>query len=178
MNIRYRITLTSEERSQLQAMVQGGQAPVRKVKRAQILLAAARGSSDERIAANVAVGTSTVFRTKRRFVEEGLEPDIVESHPCGDLWSLPCGIQSVIHHPDGPSVGITPGSVLWTLSCIAAANMTCRMCGPPRGGGGTTTTSRGFCASRQLPLLVGVLKVDATRSAIAVSSSPGCVGTT
>ena len=43
---------------------------MRKVKRAQILLAAARGWSDARIAANVAVGTSTVYWTKRRFVEE------------------------------------------------------------------------------------------------------------
>jgi transposase len=79
MNIRYRITLSSEERAQLQALVQGGRASVRKVKRAQILLAAARGSSDERIAANVAVGTSTVFRTKRRFVEEGLEAALSEA---------------------------------------------------------------------------------------------------
>ena len=78
MNIRYRITLLSEERAQLQALVQAGRAPVRKVKRAQILLAAARGSSDERIAANVSVGTSTVYRTKRRFVEEGLEQALSE----------------------------------------------------------------------------------------------------
>ena len=31
MNIRYRITLSSEERSHLQALVQRGNAPVRKV---------------------------------------------------------------------------------------------------------------------------------------------------
>ena len=50
MNVRYRITLSSEERAQLHLLVQGGQGPVRRVKRAQILLAAARGSRDERIA--------------------------------------------------------------------------------------------------------------------------------
>jgi transposase len=39
------------------------------VKRAQILLAADGGASDAAIAVNVGVGESTVYRTKRRFVE-------------------------------------------------------------------------------------------------------------
>jgi hypothetical protein len=43
---------------------------VRKIKRAQILLAADQGSTDEAIGSNVAVGTSTVYRTKLHFVEE------------------------------------------------------------------------------------------------------------
>jgi transposase len=73
MNVRYRITLTSDEREQLSALVQGGKGRFRRLKRAQILLAAASGSSDGAISKNVAVGTSTVYRTKRRFVEEGLE---------------------------------------------------------------------------------------------------------
>ena len=50
----------------------------RRLKRAQILLAASAGSSDEAIAKNVVVGTSTVYRTKRRFVEEGLEAALSE----------------------------------------------------------------------------------------------------
>ncbi|HTQ41966.1 MAG TPA: IS630 family transposase [Polyangiaceae bacterium] len=78
MNVRYRVTLSSEERTQLQALVQGGKGPVRRLKRAQVLLAADRRSSDEQIALNVSVGTSTVYRTKRRFVEEGLEPALRE----------------------------------------------------------------------------------------------------
>jgi transposase len=78
MNVRYRITLTSEEREELRALVQGGKASVRRLKRAQILLAAAARSSDDTIAANVSVGTSTVYRTKRRFVEEGLEAALSE----------------------------------------------------------------------------------------------------
>src|SRR4030095_1957885 len=45
----------------------------RKLKRAQILMAADAGSSDEEIARAVAVGGSTVYRTKRRFVEGNLE---------------------------------------------------------------------------------------------------------
>ena len=46
---------------------------MRKLKRAQILLAAERGETEARIASAVSVGTSTVYRTKRRFVEQGLE---------------------------------------------------------------------------------------------------------
>jgi len=78
MNIRYRVTLRAEEREELRTLVQGGKGPVRRLKRAQVLLAAASGSSDEAIARNVSVGTSTVYRTKRRFVEEGLEAALSE----------------------------------------------------------------------------------------------------
>lgn len=78
MNIRYRVTLTAEEQHQLQALLSGGQGPVRKIKRAQILLAADAQSTDERIARHVGVGTSTVYRTKQRFVEEGLAPALSE----------------------------------------------------------------------------------------------------
>jgi len=40
MNIRYRVTLTEDERGQLQNLVSGGKGAVRRIKRAQILLAA------------------------------------------------------------------------------------------------------------------------------------------
>ena len=78
MNVRYRVALSRQEREQLREMVRGGKGAVRRLKRAQILLAADAGATDETIAANVAVGTSTVYRTKRRFVEEGLEEALSE----------------------------------------------------------------------------------------------------
>jgi transposase len=78
MNIRYRVTLTAEERAHLESLVQGGKGAVRRLKRAQILLAADRGSTDQAIAENVAVGTSTVYRTKQRFVEQDLERALSE----------------------------------------------------------------------------------------------------
>jgi transposase len=73
MNIRYRVTLESSERALLASMVLDGTAALRKRKRAQILLAADAGSTDEQIANSVAVGHSTVYRTKQRFIEAGLE---------------------------------------------------------------------------------------------------------
>jgi transposase len=45
--------------------------------RAQILLAADAGASDEEIARSVGVGGSTVYRTKRRFVLGNLEAALV-----------------------------------------------------------------------------------------------------
>jgi transposase len=78
MNVKYRVTLTASERVQLVSLVLGGKGAFRRLKRAQILLAADKGATDPEIAMNVAVGTSTVYRTKQRFVEEGLERALSE----------------------------------------------------------------------------------------------------
>src|SRR6186713_1091972 len=73
MNVRYRIDLSQIERAELRALLSGGKHASRKLKRAQILLAADAGGSDEEIARSVGVGGSTVYRTKRRFVEGNLD---------------------------------------------------------------------------------------------------------
>jgi transposase len=73
MNICYRVELSETERSELQALLSGGKQAARTLKRAQILVAADSGIPDEDIARSVAVGGSTVYRTKRRFVEGNLE---------------------------------------------------------------------------------------------------------
>ena len=49
------------------------------MKRAQILLAADAQVPDERIAADIGVGTSTVYRTKQHFVEDGLTRALSET---------------------------------------------------------------------------------------------------
>jgi transposase len=68
MKVRYRVELNQCERDQLTALLSGGKRGARKLKRAQILLAADRGAKDEEIARSIGVGGSTVYRTKRRFV--------------------------------------------------------------------------------------------------------------
>src|SRR5450759_1022605 len=78
MNVRYRVELSQAERGELTAMLSKGKRAARKLKRAQILLAADAGRSDEEIARTVAVGGSTVYRTKRRFVEGNLERALSE----------------------------------------------------------------------------------------------------
>jgi transposase len=68
MNVRYRVELSQTERTELTALLSGGKHAARRLKRAQILLAADAGASDDDIATSVGVGGSTVYRTKQRFV--------------------------------------------------------------------------------------------------------------
>jgi transposase len=78
MNIRYRVELNQTERAELTALVSGGKNAARKLKRAQILLAADAGVSDDDIVASVRVSGSTVYRTKQRFVLGNLEAALCE----------------------------------------------------------------------------------------------------
>ncbi len=73
MNVKYIIELTEEERKSLLELTRGGKPGARKMKRAQILMMADEGATDEAIASALKAGTSTVFRTRRRFVEGGLD---------------------------------------------------------------------------------------------------------
>jgi transposase len=78
MNVRYRVELNQTEREQLTAILSGGKHAARRLRRAQVLLAADAGASDEEIARSVGVGGSTVYRTKRRFVLGNLEAALSE----------------------------------------------------------------------------------------------------
>jgi transposase len=73
MNIRYRVDLSQEEREEVEGLLRGGKVAARKLKRAQILLAADSGISDEVMASTLQMSGSTIYRTKRRFVEATLE---------------------------------------------------------------------------------------------------------
>src|SRR4051794_25722044 len=75
---RYRVTLSDEERDQLQGLSRKRTAPVRTVRRAQALLLAAEGKTDEVIAEQLRMGVATLERLRRRFVEEGLEASLRE----------------------------------------------------------------------------------------------------
>src|SRR5271155_4143173 len=78
MNIRYCVDLTGDERAELSQMLSAGKQAVRRLKRAQILLAADARASDDEIERAIGASGSTVYRTKRRFVESGLEAALSE----------------------------------------------------------------------------------------------------
>lgn len=88
MNVRYRVTLSDEERTQLQALVARGRPKVREVKRAQLLLAADAGATDVEIARAVSTSAATVYRTKRSFVKEGLEAALHDAPRPGGVRKL------------------------------------------------------------------------------------------
>jgi transposase len=75
---KYRVTLTADERHDLQQMIAAGKAAARKLAHARILLKAdaADGGpawTDARIADALEVGVATIERVRQRFVEQGLE---------------------------------------------------------------------------------------------------------
>ena len=79
MKIKYIINLSEDERRKLDQILSKGKAPVRKVKRAQILLHANEDKTDKAVAEALHVATATVFRTRRRCIEQGLEAALNES---------------------------------------------------------------------------------------------------
>ena len=78
MEKRYRVTLTAEERQELQVMASTGKAAARKLVRARILLLADEtdggpANADPEIINALGCGRATVERVRKQFVEEGLE---------------------------------------------------------------------------------------------------------
>jgi transposase len=75
---KYKVTLSAEERRQLQLLIATGKAAAQKLAHARILLKADATEGgpawdDRRIADATEVSTDTVARVRQRFVEHGLE---------------------------------------------------------------------------------------------------------
>ena len=71
MRIAPAITLTEEQARQLQAWARGRSVEVRLAQRAQMILLAAQGMTDQAIAAELQVGRRTPARWRQRFLEHG-----------------------------------------------------------------------------------------------------------
>ena len=119
MNVRYRVDLSQIERTELRALLSGGKHASRKLKRAQILLAADAGASDEEIARSVGVGGSTVYRTKRRFVEGNLERALSEEPRPGAERKLTGKEEALLVATACASP--PEGRARWTLELLAGA---------------------------------------------------------
>ena len=117
MNIRYIVELSDEQIQALEQMVSQGTQRVRRLKRAQVLLAAHRGEFDAVIANTVSVGTSTVYRTKRRFVEGGLEFALAEAPRPGRERKLSGEEEALLVAIACSSA--PEGSARWTLELLA-----------------------------------------------------------
>ena len=75
---KYKVTLTADERYELEQLVRKGKAAARKLAHARILLLADEGDDrtgrpDEQIAETFGVSLRTVSRVRKRFVTEGCQ---------------------------------------------------------------------------------------------------------
>jgi hypothetical protein len=74
---KYRVTLTSDERQNLEALTKKGKTAARTISRARILLQADASKqgpawTDDRIHQALDIGLATIYRTRLAFVEDGL----------------------------------------------------------------------------------------------------------
>ncbi len=117
MQALYIVELEEDERTELRELLSGGSEKVRKLKRAQILLAADQGKTDKEVAEAIDAGTSTVFRTRRKYVEGGLAHALSEKRrPGGErkLSKKQVALVSALACTDAPS-----GRAKWTLELLA-----------------------------------------------------------
>jgi transposase len=75
---KYRVTLTAQERGELEAMIAKGKASARKLAHARVLLQADEAESapartDDEVASALNLSTRTAERVRQRFVEQGLD---------------------------------------------------------------------------------------------------------
>jgi transposase len=113
----YVVALLDEQRWHVQQVVAAGAWSARLVNRAHILLMADEGASDAMIAAALHVSRSTVARTRRRSVLEGLDAAMNERPRCG-------GPRTFTPKQEAMAVALacsTPpeGRATWTLQLLA-----------------------------------------------------------
>jgi transposase len=78
MTKKYHVSLTDAERESLLTLTKKGSVAARKLTRAHILLQADAQATDGRIAQALHIGTATVERIRKRFVEGGVEAALTE----------------------------------------------------------------------------------------------------
>ena len=83
---KYVVTLTGSERAELRGLISAGKAAARKLVHARILLKAdasvgGAGWDDVSISRALDVGTATIERVRKQFVEEGLEAALERRRP-------------------------------------------------------------------------------------------------
>lgn len=78
MEKKWVIRLDSKERAILEAIIKKGKSSARKIRRAQTLLFANEGKEDKEVASLLKCAESSIYCTRRRYCEEGLEAALKE----------------------------------------------------------------------------------------------------
>ena len=123
MVIKYRVTLSTEERKQLFGMTTSGKAAARKLMHAHILLKADQAPDgpawiDERIMEAFNASASTLRRVRQAFVEEGLDAALNPKKPVNRQYRKLDGAQEA--RLIAVACSAPPeGRVRWTLNLLA-----------------------------------------------------------
>ena len=120
---RYKVTLSAEEREELSGMVNKGKAAARKLTHARILLWADEsdkgpGWIDQQIVEALNTSRSTVERTRRTCVEEGLEVALNHKRPCRTARRLLDG-EAEAHLVKLACSSAPDGRERWTMQMLA-----------------------------------------------------------
>lgn len=114
---KYVVNLNVEEREYLHQLTQKGKCAARVFKRAQILLLADEGHSDETIAQMLYVGESTVHRTRQKCIEGGVEFALKEAPRPGGKRKLNGHAEAMLI---ATACSDTPmGQTRWTMQMLA-----------------------------------------------------------
>lgn len=120
---KYKVTLTDEERIELRQMISAGRAAARKLMHARILLKADASVDrpnwkDEQISQSLEVGTATVERVRKQFVEQGLEAALERRKPDREYERRLDGVGEA--HLIAMACGQAPaGREHWTMQLLA-----------------------------------------------------------
>lgn len=117
MNVRWIVELDAAERKEIEQLTTSGTVGARMMKRALILQMSNEGRKDEEIVEALSTSTSTVYRTRKRYVEGGLEKALNEDQRPGGLRKLSANDEATLvalacsEPPDGRAK--------WTMSLLA-----------------------------------------------------------
>ena len=93
---RYIVDLTDKERTELIELTKKGRPSARKIKRAQIMLLASVDKTDVEIAETLHCSVPTVQRTRRNFVNGGLEGALNERSRAGRLPKIDDKVETIL----------------------------------------------------------------------------------
>lgn len=88
MPYKYRVKLNKQQRERLLSLLHQGQSKARTLTRVRILLKADEGWTDQQMSEAFEVGSATVCRIRKRFVQEGLESALFEKPRPGQAPKL------------------------------------------------------------------------------------------
>lgn len=111
------VKLKPEERTRLQELTRKGTISVRSLRRAEALLLSNDGMKDEPIAERVGISTATVERTRKRYMQAGLEAALKEKPRPGAEPRLDADGQAYLMALAASSP--PEGSGKWTMQLLA-----------------------------------------------------------